>query len=107
MGMLATKKDDSDLAEALFLEAVLVLDRLPEARQSSTIGLDGALYGDGAVGVRVHPPLIPGEILYDFFFHHFLLIFEKKHSLGCFFLFFKLSYLWGCFWCFYILICIY
>lgn len=33
MGMLATKKDDSDLAEALFLEAVLVLDRLPEARK--------------------------------------------------------------------------
>ncbi|CAN0345311.1 unnamed protein product, partial [Ectocarpus sp. 12 AP-2014] len=30
MGLLATKKDDSELAEALHLEAVLVLDRLPE-----------------------------------------------------------------------------
>lgn len=43
MGMLATKKDDSDLAEALFLEAVLVLDRLPEARRLSAIGLDGVV----------------------------------------------------------------
>lgn len=32
MGLLATKKDDFDLAEALHLEAVLVLDRLPEVR---------------------------------------------------------------------------
>lgn len=32
MGLLATKKDDSELAEALHLEAVLVLDRLPEVR---------------------------------------------------------------------------
>lgn len=34
MGLLATKKDDSELAEALHLEAVLVLDRLPEVRRS-------------------------------------------------------------------------
>lgn len=34
MGLLATKKDDSELAEALHLEAVLVLDRLPEARRN-------------------------------------------------------------------------
>lgn len=33
MGLLATKKDDSELAEALHLEAVLVLDRLPEVRR--------------------------------------------------------------------------
>lgn len=33
MGLLATKKDDSELAEALHLEAVLVLDRLPEVRK--------------------------------------------------------------------------
>lgn len=32
MGMLAEKKSDLDLAEALHLEAVLVLDRLPEVR---------------------------------------------------------------------------
>lgn len=30
MGLLAAKKDDFDLAEALHLEAVIVLDRLPE-----------------------------------------------------------------------------
>lgn len=30
MGLLATMKSDHDLAEALHLEAVLVLDRLPE-----------------------------------------------------------------------------
>lgn len=30
MGMLAEMKSDLDLAEALHLEAVLVLDRLPE-----------------------------------------------------------------------------
>lgn len=30
MGILATMKSDLDLAEALHLEAVLVLDRLPE-----------------------------------------------------------------------------
>lgn len=32
MGILAAKKDDVNLAEALHLEAVLVLDRLPEVR---------------------------------------------------------------------------
>lgn len=32
MGILASKKDDLNLAEALHLEAVLVLDRLPEVR---------------------------------------------------------------------------
>ena len=32
MALLATKKDDTNLAEALHLEAVLVLDRLPEVR---------------------------------------------------------------------------
>lgn len=32
MGILAAKKDDLNLAEALHLEAVLVLDRLPEVR---------------------------------------------------------------------------
>lgn len=36
MGLLATKKDDSELAEALHLEAVLVLDRLPEVRMQMT-----------------------------------------------------------------------
>lgn len=36
MGLLATKKDDSELAEALHLEAVLVLDRLPEVRSWHT-----------------------------------------------------------------------
>lgn len=34
MGLLATKKDDSELAEALHLEAVLVLDRLPEVERA-------------------------------------------------------------------------
>lgn len=39
MGLLATKKDDSELAEALHLEAVLVLDRLPEVtRNCSLVG---------------------------------------------------------------------
>lgn len=37
MGLLATKKDDSELAEALHLEAVLVLDRLPEVRMQKLI----------------------------------------------------------------------
>lgn len=37
MGLLATKKDDSELAEALHLEAVLVLDRLPEVTRNCAV----------------------------------------------------------------------
>lgn len=37
MGLLATKKDDSELAEALHLEAVLVLDRLPEVKEHTCL----------------------------------------------------------------------
>lgn len=38
MGMLASMKSDLDLAEALHLEAVLVLDRLPEVCRLEYLG---------------------------------------------------------------------
>ena len=70
MGMLATKKDDSDLAEALFLEAVLVLDRLPEARRLGAVCWRCG--GDVAIGVRVSVLRTWGLV---FFFCNFCCVF--------------------------------
>ena len=50
MGLLATKKDDSDLAEALHLEAVLVLDRLPEVWYYCTATVNTIYYTCCTVG---------------------------------------------------------